>query len=39
MGNPKKDLAKPMDAIEKLPHHYEEYLALGEEIRKSIPFK
>ena len=39
MANPKKDLSKIIDAIENLPHHYEEYLALGEEILKSIPFK
>ena len=37
--NPKKDLAKVIDASENLPHHYKEYLALGEEICKFIPFK
>ena len=39
MANPKKDLSNIIDAIENLPHHYEEYLALGEDICKSIPFK
>ena len=39
MANPKKDLAKMIDAAENLPHHYKEYLALGEMICKSIPFK
>ena len=39
MANPKKDLAKMIDAAENLPHHYKEYLALGEVICKSIPFK
>ena len=39
MANPKKDLAKMIDASEKLPHHYKEYLALGENICKFIPFK
>ena len=39
MANPKKDLSKIIDAIENLPHHYKEYLALGEGICKSIPFK
>ena len=39
MDNPKKDLAKMIDASENLPHHYEEYLALGENICKLIPFK
>ena len=37
MDNPKKDLSKIIDAIENLPHHYEEYLSLGEKICKSIP--
>ena len=39
MANPKKDLAKMIDAVENLHHHYEEYLSLGEVICKSIPFK
>ena len=39
MANPKKDLAKIIDAIENLPHHYEEYLAMGKHICKSIPFE
>ena len=39
MANPKKDLEKMIDAAENLPHHYKEYLALGEVICKSIPFK
>ena len=39
MAIPKKDLAKMIDAIENLPHLYEEYLSLGEEICKSIPLK
>ena len=39
MANLRKDLAKIIDAIENLPHHYEEYLSLGEEICKSIHFK
>ena len=39
MANPKKDLAKMIDASENLPHHYNEYLALGENICKFIPFK
>ena len=39
MANPKKDLAKMIDASENLPHHYKEYLALGENICKFIPFK
>ena len=39
MANPKKDLANIIDASEKLPHHYKEYLALGEKICKFIPFK
>ena len=39
MANPKKDLSKMMDAIENLPHHYKEYLSLGEEICKYIPLK
>ena len=29
MANPKKDLAKMIDASENLPHHYKECLALG----------
>ena len=37
--NPKKDLANMIDASENLPHHYKEYLALGENICKFIPFK
>ena len=36
MANPKKDLAKMIDAAENLPHHYKEYLALGEVICKSF---
>ena len=28
MANPKKDLAKMIDASENLPQHYKEYLAL-----------
>ena len=39
MDNPKKYLAKTIDVVENLPHHYKEYLSLGEEIFKSIPFK
>ena len=39
MANPKKDLAKMIDASENLPQHYKEYLALGENICKFIPFK
>ena len=39
MDNPKKDLAKTIDASENLPHHQKEYLALGEKICKFIPFK
>ena len=39
MANPNKDLEKIIDAIENFPHHYEEYLSLGEDICKSIPFK
>ena len=39
MDNPKKDLSKIIDAIENLPHHYEEYISLGKVICKSIPFK
>ena len=39
MANPKKDLEKMVDAIENLPRHYKEYLSLGGEICKSIPFK
>ena len=39
MANPKKDLAKMIDARENLPHHYKEYLALGVNICKFIPFK
>ena len=39
MANPKKELAKMIEAIENLPYHYKEYLALGEGICKSIPFK
>ena len=39
MANPKKDLAKMIYASENLPHHYKEYLALGEKICKFIPFK
>ena len=39
MTNPKKDLAKMIDASENLPHHYKEYVALGEKIFKFIPFK
>ena len=39
MANPKKDLAKIIDDIENMPHHYKEYLSLGEEICKFIPFK
>ena len=39
MAIPKKDLAKIIDAIENLPYHYKEYLSLGEEICKFIPFK
>ena len=39
MANPKKDLAKMIDASENLPHHYKEYLALGEKICKFIHFK
>ena len=38
-ANPKKDLAKMIDARENFPHHYEEYLALGEKICKFIPLK
>ena len=38
MANPKKDLVKMIDANENLPHHYKEYLALGEKICKFIPF-
>ena len=29
MANLRKDLEKIIDAIENLPHHYEEYLAMG----------
>ena len=39
MANPKKDLAKMIDAAENLPRHYKEYLSLVEVICKSIPFK
>ena len=39
MANPKKDLAKMIDASENLPHHYKEYLASGANICKFIPFK
>ena len=39
MADPKRDLANMIDAIENLPRHYKDYLALGEEICKSIPFK
>ena len=39
MANPKKHLSKMIDESENLPHHYKEYLSLGEEICKSIPFK
>ena len=39
MANPNKDLAKMIDGAENLPHHYKEYLSLGEVICKSIPFK
>ena len=39
MANPKKDLAKMIDASENLPQHYKEYLTLGENICKVIPFK
>ena len=39
MANPKKDLEKMIDASENLPQHYKEYLALGENICKFIPFK
>ena len=39
MANPNKDLAKMIDASENLPHHYKEYLPLGENICKFIPFK
>ena len=39
MDNPKKDLSKMIDPSENLPHHYKEYLSLGEDICKSIPFK
>ena len=39
MDNPQKDLAKMIDAAKKFPHHYKEYLALGEDICTSIPFK
>ena len=39
MTNTKKDLSKIIDAIENLPHHYKEYLSLGEEICKYIPLK
>ena len=39
MANPKKDLSKMIDASENLPQHYKEYLALGENICKFIPFK
>ena len=39
MANPKKDLSKMIDVGENLPHHYREYLSLGEDICKSITFK
>ena len=39
MDNPKRDLENMIDASENLPHHYKEYLALGENICKLIPFK
>ena len=39
MVSSKKDLAKMIYAAENLPHHYKEYLSLGEVICKSIPFK
>ena len=39
MASPNKDLEKMIDAIKNPPHHYKEYLASGEEICKSIPFK
>ena len=39
MANPKKDLAKMIDASGNFPNHYKEYLALGEKICKFIPFK
>ena len=39
LANPKKDLSKMIDAVENLPQHYKEYLPLGEDIYKSIPFK
>ena len=39
MAKPKKDLSKMIDAAKNLPHHYKEYLSLGEVICKSIPFK
>ena len=38
-SNPNKDLEKMIDTIEKFPHQYKEYLSLGEDICKSIPFK
>ena len=39
MANLKKGLSKMIDVAENLPHHYKEYLSLGEVICKSIPFK
>ena len=39
MANPNKDLSKMIDASENLPHHYKEYLSLGEENCKFIHFK
>ena len=39
MANLKKDLEKMIDASEKLPRHYKEYLEMGKRICKFIPFK
>ena len=39
VANSKNDLAKMIDASENLPHHYQEYLSLGGEFCKAIPFK
>ena len=39
MAHPKKDLANMIDASENMPHHYKQYLALGEKICNFIPFK
>ena len=39
MANPKKYLAKMIDVAENLPHHYKEYISLGEVICKYISFK